>query len=326
MFESEPEHIARRSAIAEQKSQAPWRFRRALAWISLVVLGLVSGSASLVYYLMNEPVTNALDGAVGRISPPEHLESEPETTIQPPLRWPDETLSGTPAKELLLRFIEQSVAQFEAIPGYQATLNRQERVDNKLGPEQIIKLKVRHAPFAIYMKFLSPDTGKEAIFAEGQNDNHVVAHGGGLTRLLLPHLKVPPRSRLALSGNRHPITEAGLLNLTRKLLRFRQMDLEDEDAETVLDRVTDSEGRCWLRSVHTHTVQVADRPFSYVEVYYDPETNLPSRIKSFDWPATNGEDLKHLAERYEYTNLVIDAQFGQDDFDYQNPAYDFRRF
>ena len=294
-------------------------------WIALTVGGLAALAVMTLGYWLQEPVPNA-DPAKKlpepNFSTPEISEGAPE-----PQAWPTETVSGRPAKEFLLPFVEAATRKLESVPTYTATLVRQERVDGKLGPEQKIELKVRHEPFAVYMRFVLPDSGKEAIFAEGFHENHVVAHGGGLTKLLLPHLKVPPRSRLAMSGNRHPITEAGLLNLSKKLVRFRQMDMEDDDAETVLDRVVDSEGREWLRSVHTHTIQTEDRPFAYVEVLYDPGTRLPRRIHSYEWAGKSGDAAKRpLAERYEYDNLSLDAELTEEDFDYRNPEYNYKRF
>lgn len=177
------------------------------------------------------------------------------------------------------------------------------------------------------MKFLQPDAGREAVYAEGRYDDHVIAHPGGMTRAFLPRLKVPPDSPLALAGNRHPVTDAGILNLTEKLIRFREMDLDDPEASTVLDTVTDPDGRTWLRSVHDHPVYHPDRPFQYVEVLYDPEMKLPLRISSYDWPEPgDSSGDRKLAERYFYDDLRLDASLSNLDFDPANPAYEFKRF
>lgn len=241
--------------------------------------------------------------------------------------WPSTVLDGEPAKQLLLETLLAARDRLEASPGYTATMKRQERIDGKLGPEQTIALKVRHNPFAIYMKFLPPDSGKEVVYAEGRYDGHMIAHLGGLSRAFLPRLKVAPDSALAMNGNRHPVTEAGLLNLTNKLIWFRRLDLKDAEATTLLDRATDSEGRSWLRSVHTHPHQNPDRPFMYVEILYDPVSKIPMRISSYDWPepGDTGDDKK-LAERYQYDDLDLNAPLTDLDFDPANPDYDFKRF
>lgn len=257
--------------------------------------------------------------------PDAHLLEQAEQEVGS-ITWPDSPLDGTPAKKLLLRSLLAARDRLEAVSGYTATLLRQERIDGKLGPEQTIAIKVRHNPFAIYMRFLKPDSGKEVVYAEGRYDNDVIAHPGGFSRALLPRLKVPPDSRLALAGNRHPVTEAGLLNLTNKLIAFRRLDLRDPEAQTLLDRTTDADGRTWLRSIHTHPHRNPERPFEYIEILYDPETKIPVRISSYDWrePGDTG-DLK-LAERYAYKDLNLDAPLTELDFDPANPDYEFKRF
>lgn len=241
--------------------------------------------------------------------------------------WPLGVLKGPEAKAVLLDVLLAVEARLEAQPSYTATFRKQERVDGRLQPEQTMAMKVRHNPFAIYLKFLQPDAGKEVVFHTGRYDGHIMAHGGKLTRLLLPRLKVPPDAPLAMKGNRHPVTEAGLLNLVKKLVRFRRLDLTDEDAETILDRVTDEQGRTWLRSVHSHPRDTGERPFAYVEVYYDPETRIPVRFDGYDWPESGvwrGERI--LGERYVYDDVDFEAELTDLDFDPANPAYEFKRF
>jgi hypothetical protein len=240
--------------------------------------------------------------------------------------WPETELDGDPAKTLLLETLLAARERLEASAGYTATMRRQERIDGVLGTEQTLAMKVRHHPFALYLRFLEPDAGKEVVYAEGRYDNHVMAHPGGFARAFVPRLKVPPDSALAMAGNRHSVTEAGLLNLTNKLIWFRRLDLKDAEAETLLDRVTDADGHEWLRSVHTHPHKTPDRPFMYIEVLYDPETKIPMQISSYDWPEPGDDGERKLAERYEYDDLDLDAPLTDLDFDPANPDYQFKRF
>lgn len=260
------------------------------------------------------------------------LESPGEKAVQcaeqklESLEWPQTTLEGDEATKLLLRSLQAARQRLEASAGYTATMRRQERINGQLGPEQTMAMKVKHHPFAIYLKFLKPDAGREVVYAKGRYDDDVIAHPGGFGRAFLPRLKVAPDSSLAMAGNRHPVTDAGLLNLTNKLIWFRKLDLTDDEAETVLDRVTDSDGRHWLRSVHTHPHKNPDRPFMYIEVLYDPETKIPMRISSYAWPEPGDDGERKLAERYEYDVLDLDAPLTDLDFDPANPEYEFKRF
>jgi hypothetical protein len=192
-------------------------------------------------------------------------------------------------------------------------------------PEQTYELKVRHHPFAVYMKSLSPVAGREVIFAEGQNDNDVIGHPAGMSRLLIPRLKVPPDHPLIMAESRHPVDQAGLSNLVRKMIGFRKMDLAEPEAVTILDRAETPDGRKWLRSTHLHPVYHPGRPFAESEVLYDPETRLPLRFTGYDWPASGGK-APTLGERYCYDDLRLDVVFTDRDFDPANPDYSFHRF
>ena len=240
--------------------------------------------------------------------------------------WPEGTLAGDEAKKLLLDSALLSTARLSRVEAYTATLRKQERLGGRLGPESVLAMKVRNRPFAIYLKFLSPKAGKEVVYAEGHHDNKVVAHNGDWTRKLVPRLAVAPDSPIALADQRHPVTEAGLVNLANKLLKFRKMDMGDAEATTTLDRTIDAGGRPWFRSVHTHGLADGSRPFVRVEVLYDPATQFPLRISNYDWPAPDHPGEFELAERYAYDDLDLDAPLTAVDFDINNPDYAFMRY
>jgi hypothetical protein len=246
----------------------------------------------------------------------------------PYVEWPRARIEGAVAKEYLLKTLIRLDEAFGKVPSYTATFRKEERLKGRLVPEQAFFLKVRQAPFAVYMKATAPASGKEVIFAKGYFGDKVVAHSAGLSRLLMPKLLLPPEHPLIRSESRHPITNAGIGNLIKNLIGYRQRDLVELDAETTLDRWTAPDGRDWLRSVHIHHDRTADRPFPRVEVLYHPETRLPLRFTAFDWadsPAGNS-DSQILGERYSYDDLTLNAPLSSLDFDPANPAYHFHRF
>lgn len=306
-------------------TRAPGRLSRR-HW-ALMLLPLPASVALACWYFTapletSPPIAPAEE--VAREAPADPIPAEEEAPA--PLAWPEGRLEGDAAKRLLLDVLVAARDRLDEVPAYTATLIRRERVRGALGPEQTIALKVRHEPFSVYMRFVEPEAGKEAIYREGRYDGHVVGHGGGLSRRLIPRLKVPPDHPLALAANRHPITDAGIANLVRKLIGFREMDLQDEEAVTILDRVTDDEGRPRLRSVHSHPHYRPERPFAYVEVLYDPDTFLPVKITNFDWPGPDHEGDLDLAETYAYEDLDLEAVLEEEDFDPANPEYEFSRF
>ena len=214
--------------------------------------------------------------------------------------------------------------RLESVAGYTATFRKQERIGGVLGPEQTMAMKIRHHPFAVYLKYLSPHAGKEVVYAEGHHDNKIIAHSGGMARFLVPRLAVAPDHPLALADSRHSITEAGLVNLTDKLLGFRRMDLDDPDAATILDRATDVTAAPWLRSLHTPPALQRRRALRRIEVLYDPETRLPLRISNYDWPAPDRRASSSWPSAT-LRDLNLDARLSGLDFDPANPAYAFHR-
>lgn len=299
------------------------RRRRWPAWAAagLALPAVLAG----VSWWFTEPLVDPTETGE---SPAPTVVAAQEATARPEVRptWPEGRLDGVEAKTRLLAIVEDASRRIDRFEGYTATFKKQERIGGTLGPEQTLAMKARHRPFAIYFKFLAPKAGKEVVFAEGHHGDKVVAHAGDWTRRLIPRLAVEPDSPVALAENRHPITDAGLSNLARKLVNFRKLDLDDREAVTVLDRTTDPAGKLWLRSVHLHPHPHAGRPFARVEVLYDPETLYPLQIRSYDWPAPGEDGPPPLAESYAYHDLAVDVPLSAIDFDPANPAYGFLRF
>lgn len=275
-------------------------------------------------WALTEPfVPNVKAGPAPVETPPTSTSAE---VPAPRPQWPKTTLAGEPAKVLLLELLKTADARLKSVDCYTATFHKQERLRGKLPPEQTIRMKVRNQPFALYLKFLAPKKGKEVLYGVGLHDGKVIAHNGDWTRRLIPRLAVAPTDPLALADTRHPVTDAGLVNLTKRLIGYRELDLTDPQAVTVLDHVTDDQGRIWPRSVHTHPVKTAERPFIRVEVLYDPVTFIPRKITCFEWPEAGETGELKLGESYEYDDLNLDAHLDDRDFDLTNPDYEFTRF
>ena len=205
-------------------------------------------------------------------------------TPAPETAWPAARLEGEPAKQRLVAFLQRTSERLERVEGYTARFRKQERINGVLGPEQVMELKLRQRPFAVYLKYLGPKAGREVVYADGRHGNKLVAHNGDWTRRLIPRLALNPADPLAMADCRHPITEAGLAHLTARLLATSRVNLGDPGSVTVLDRVTDGDGREWLRSAQVYTRPHPERPFVRVEILYDPASGLPLRVSGYDSP------------------------------------------
>ncbi len=250
-----------------------------------------------------------------------------ETTASLVARWPEGTLEGEPAKRLLVACLTRASERLGRTSGYTALLHRRERIGGVLGTEQVQEIKVRHRPFSVYMKYLSPLPGREVVYDERRNGGKLVVHNGDWTRRIIPRLTISPDDPIAMNDNRHPITEMGLAHITSTLLRFAEMDLTDPGAATILDRPTDPDGRPWLRSRHEMDREQPARPFARVEVHYDPDSLLPRRFVGYEWPRPGDSPAEYpMAESYAYDDLDLDVTLTDLDFDPANPAYAFSRF
>jgi hypothetical protein len=258
------------------------------------------------------------------VSPPA---PRPDTVRLPLPRWPEQLTRGHPAKQALLAVLETACDRLGLVEGYTATFRKRERIGGVLGPEQSMAMKLRHRPFAVYLKYLTHRAGREVIYAEGRNENKLVAHNGGWSRLLAPRLSLDPTDPLALAHNRHPVTEAGLAHLARSLADDCRADLNDPAVAVTLDRVTEG-SRTWWRATQEYAVRRPRRAFARVEVHFDPETALPLRLDGYDWPepGTAPPGGPPLGEQYRFDDLALDATLGDPDFDPDNPAYAFARF
>jgi hypothetical protein len=235
----------------------------------------------------------------------------------------EDRLEGLAAKRRVVELLDQALARLERFSGYTATVRMRERIRGVLGDEQRFEMKLRHGPFAVYLKSLDPVAGREAIYAEGRHGNKMVAHQVGWTRHITPRLVLAPTNALVLAYSRHPITEAGIAHMARSLRRAAQLDLGDDGTQTVLARVSDGDGRMWLYSTQNHTRPGPERSFARVEVFYDPATSLPLRMAGYDWPKPGDAGGPHLAEQCVFDDLQFEVTLSDRDFDPDNPAYDF---
>lgn len=210
------------------------------------------------------------------------------------------------------------------IKDYSATMVKRERIGAKLGEQEFMFLKVRHQPFSVYMYFLGPDRikGQEALYVDGKNNGNLLGHGVGI-RKIAGTVPLQPTGAMAMAGQRYPITEIGIANLTRRLVEVAEQDMKFGECEVKFFKGAKINKRSATVIQVIHPVPRKNFLFHKAMVFVDDELNIPVRYESWDWPEKpGGEPL--LMEEYTYMNIKLNNGFTDADFDDKNPSYSFR--
>ena len=157
------------------------------------------------------------------------------------------------------------------IQDYTAKLVKRERINDELGEYEFMFAKIRNrkvqngttvVPFSVYLAFLKPATvkGREVVFVENQNQSRVIAHEGGMKRMLGTHI-LEPTGWMAMQGQRYPITDIGIENLVTKLIERGERDKRfGECGVRFLEGAKVSERACTVIEV-THPEKVGPYDF-----------------------------------------------------------------
>jgi hypothetical protein len=253
----------------------------------------------------------------------------PFTTVAERRRLPSEYMASPGATEHplmpALRWAREGLVDVRNIKDYECTFVKRERIDGELGEHEYIHMKVRHQPFSVYMGFLAPARvkGQEAIWVEGKNDGKLWGHPNGLRHKLVGTVSLVPTSTFAMMGNRYPITEAGILNMTQRLVEIGEKDLQYGECEVKFIEGAKINGRLSTCIQVVHPVPRSNFLFNMARIYVDDELNLPVRYEAYDWPKTPGGEPS-LTEEYTYLNVKLNNGFTDADFDINNSKYNFK--
>jgi hypothetical protein len=229
--------------------------------------------------------------------------------------------------------LEQGRRRLADVSDYTCTFFKQERLGTELSEGQIMELKMRHKPFSVYMKWLNGEKGRELLYVDGEQDNKMIVHPGGWKARIVPSIKLEPDSSLALSESRHPVTMVGLLKLSDEIITRRKTEIEHRCPVRCqfIENETANERPCYC-FVSTYLDRKTSEEYRKSIQYIDREWLLPISVKNFAWPeakqtfANDGAlDEATLIEHYAYTELQLNQQLANDDFDRANKAYNFRR-
>lgn len=274
----------------------------------------------------SNPKSSRPEGSIGQGIPSENLPIEVTPVDSHPL-------------DAVLRLAKDAMETHKRLHRtYRATVRKRERIGKDLGPESKMELKLRYRQedsqsglrqMDVYLKFLEPKSqaGRELIWKEGFNDGLMVVHEAGL--LNITKIELSPTSRLAMLGNRYPVSDIGIERLLTKLLAKGNRDRQLGDCQVNLIDSVDVAGRNCKRIEVCHPereVTIGDKTIEH-EFYkaiidIDHQHGVPIRYASYMWPENSDGQLV-LDEEFFYENLEINLELNDQDFDPDNPAYNY---
>lgn len=150
------------------------------------------------------------------------------TPLPEPITEAEDDAPPTPAemKNLArtdpLAFLRECIRRYEnEVHGYTATLEKQEFLDGKLHPAEVVEVAFREEPFSVFMKWKSPPVGRadRALYVEGANDGKTLARPAGrAARFLVGIVARDSDGPDARSAGRYPLPEFGLKKGTERTL------------------------------------------------------------------------------------------------------------
>jgi hypothetical protein len=205
------------------------------------------------------------------------------------------------------------------ITDYACTFKKQERVDGELNDPQTMFMKVRNQPFSVYMFFLAPaDTqGREVLFVAGENEGKMVVRETGLKRMM-GKMNIDPNGALAMRGQKYPITNVGIRNLTAKVLAVAEADAKFQECKVDVNPAVKFGDRMATMVQVTHPQPRPNFHAHVWRIFLDNELKVPIHYDSFQWPDAPGQ-APPPESSYTYANLKVNNGFAARDFSADNP-------
>ena len=91
-----------------------------------------------------------------------------------------------------------------------------------------------------------------------------------------------------MRNQRYPLTELGILNLTRRLVEVGEKDIKYGECEVKFYEGAKINNRVCTCIEVVHPVPRRNFLFHLARIFVDKEYNLPIRYESHDWPKEKG--------------------------------------
>jgi hypothetical protein len=181
--------------------------RRLLIIFSLGLFGVLAAGGMGLYAVSQ----GYFDSAVAHDPPPE------SPVLDTNAKLPSSDQVESLLKSDPVAFLRDSLIRYrKEVRGYVCTLQKQERIKDKLGPVELIGAAFREAPFSVLLHWATPPAGMadRALYVAGQNGGKALARG---KILHIVHHR-DPYSADATNASRYALPEFGIAKGTERTL------------------------------------------------------------------------------------------------------------
>lgn len=229
-------------------------------------------------------------------------------------------LADVPTDHVLtpaIRVATDSIRKAAGLTDYTARFVKTEMVKG-IEKKGQMDIKLRHRPFSLYMKFLSPNKGRELIYVDGAYDGNLKVHESGFASLV-GTLSLDPNGSMAMGESRYPVTMMGVRTLAEKVAdQWATESVRMTPKVQYYPNATLGQEACKaIESSYSRPAR--GLLFQKTRLFISATSGLPIRLQQFAFNPTGGEPI--LVEDYAYLNLQPNVGLTNADFDISNPQY-----
>jgi hypothetical protein len=226
---------------------------------------------------------------------------------------------AVPAESQLRRLHRLAAAEYARIDSYVVRLTRQEQVNGKDQPREILRLCFRKEPWSVHLVWLEGEgKGREVVYVKGRYDDKLYTRLGPNDGKLLmrpgSRIALAPDSPMVRNSSRHSITDAGIGSL---IDRFGALIAANEKGDrrwgtlTYLGPQKRPEFDAPVEAAEQVIPPGADKdlPRGGRRLWtFDPKNHLPALLVTND-------DRGHEVEYYLHDHYIYPANLDDADFD-----------
>jgi hypothetical protein len=136
---------------------------------------------------------------------------------------------------------------------------------------------------------------------------------------MMGKMNVDPTGMLAMRGQKYPITNVGIRNLTAKVLAIAEADAKFQECDVVVNPAVKFGDRSTTMIQVTHPQPRPNFHAHVWRIFLDNELKVPIHYDSYLWPEAPGQ-TPPAESSYTYANLKVNNGLTARDFDPANPA------